>query len=416
MKIKPSFFRITLLSLTASLLIGCSGGEGSSADLNPNPSQNQGAKAVVTNYATVTLAVYEDSLELAEDMNEVIQAFVAAPTSQNFLAAKEAWRAAREVYGQSEVYRFYSGPIDDADGPEGLINAWPIDESQIDYTQTSPNAGIVNNAAFTLTKENLAAFNERDAENAISTGFHAIEFLLWGQDLNATPTDSGLRPYTDYVVGAGGTHANQARRKTYLSLISEMLVEDLESVVNQWKEGDPSNYRSSFLAAQSNEAIRRIIVGMGSLAGGELSGQRMSVALETVDQEDEHSCFSDNTHRDIVKNFQGIRNVFTGTYIRSNGETVGNNLQGFNSLVKAVDATLNTSMTAKLNAAQTAVIGISTLARSNPPVYFDQQIQGTQAQRDQVQTAITNLEEFTNLLSQAADKLNININLDPDGE
>src|SRR5256885_11217291 len=57
----------------------------------------------------------------------------------------------------------------------------------------------------------------------------------------------------------------------------------------------------------------------GSLSRGELAGERLEVALASRDQEDEHSCFSDNTHRDAVTNAQGILNVWQGSYKRLDG-------------------------------------------------------------------------------------------------
>ena len=48
------------------------------------------------------------------------------------------------VYSPTEVFRFYGGPIDDDNGPEGLLNAWPLDEVFIDYVLGNPDAGIIN--------------------------------------------------------------------------------------------------------------------------------------------------------------------------------------------------------------------------------------------------------------------------------
>ena len=53
---------------------------------------------------------------------------------------------------------------------------------------------------------------------------------------------------------------------------------------------------------------------MGALSQGELAGERIAVAYDTKDQEDEHSCFSDNTTVDIVGNTIGIRMIYTGEY------------------------------------------------------------------------------------------------------
>src|SRR5215207_1458069 len=98
----------------------------------------------IANYAALVLAGYEDSLTLAQDLQAKIDKFVADPTAETQQAAKDAWLAAREPYGQTEAFRFYGGPIDDANGPEGLINAWPLDEVYVDYVDGAPESGIIN--------------------------------------------------------------------------------------------------------------------------------------------------------------------------------------------------------------------------------------------------------------------------------
>ncbi|MGK4567384.1 imelysin family protein [Flavobacterium sp. 3HN19-14] len=63
-----------------------------------------------------------------------------------------------------------------------------------------------------------------------------------------------------------------------------------------------------------NEALTNIYTGIATLAAAELAVERMDVALGNANQEDEHSCFSDNTHRDIALNLQGVINVYQGKY------------------------------------------------------------------------------------------------------
>ncbi|MCB0972441.1 MAG: hypothetical protein KDA97_13125, partial [Acidimicrobiales bacterium] len=50
------------------------------------------------------------------------------------------------------------------------------------------------------------------------------------------------------------------------------------------------------------------------LSAGELAGERIAVAYETQDQEDEHSCFSDNTMADVIGNAAGIRLAYTADW------------------------------------------------------------------------------------------------------
>ena len=222
---------------------------------------------------------------------------------------RNAWKRARIPYGQTEAFRFYGGPIDDADGPEGQLNAWPMDESYVDYVEGNPCAGIINDPEAPITQEHLLALNEQGGEENVSLGYHAIEFLLWGQDLSAD--GPGARPVSDYV--------EAPRRVQYLQTVASQLVDDLRSLVEEWAPRQNGNYRTAFLAQEPNEALRQILVGIGTLSRSELAGERMAVALESHDQEDEHSCFSDNTHVDIVRNAQGIQNVIEGRYVRSNG-------------------------------------------------------------------------------------------------
>ena len=68
------------------------------------------------------------------------------------------------------------------EGPEGRLNSWLLDEAYIDYVKGNAQAGLINNFEFPLTEEALLAKNQEDDEADVSTGYHAIEFLLWGQD------------------------------------------------------------------------------------------------------------------------------------------------------------------------------------------------------------------------------------------
>lgn len=266
---------------------------------------------VVQGYSKLVYANYTDSVNAAQKMQAAIDAFLNAPSQAGLEAAKKSWLNAREFYGQTEAFRFYGGPIDDENGPEGQINAWPMDESYVDYVQGSDRSGFINDTQFKITREALIEQNERGGEENIATGWHTIEFLLWGQDLNEN--GPGNRPFTDYVKGK-----NAERRAAYLREVTALLIHDLQTVQSAWAPKNADNFRASFEKG-GQESIRKILVGLGSLSRGELAGERLEVALFSQDQEDEHSCFSDNTHRDAVTNAQGILNVWTGTYKKANG-------------------------------------------------------------------------------------------------
>ncbi|KAF0814756.1 Iron-regulated protein A [Andreprevotia sp. IGB-42] len=346
--------------------------------------------AVLEQYANVVSASYGDALAGAKELQVAINAFVAAPSADGLANARKAWLAARESYGQTEAFRFYGGPIDDDKGPEGRINAWPLDEAYIDAIKGKPKAGIINNPKVAINAKQLSKLNERGGEENIATGWHAIEFLLWGQDFSET--GPGDRPYTDYT-----TAPNADRRKLYLQTVAQLLVDDLDSVAKQWTAGD-KNFRSRFVAGGDN-SIKKILTGIGTLSRGELAGERIEVALDTQNQEDEHSCFSDNTHRDIVTNAKGIQNVWEGRYVARDGKVVeGASLK---QLVAQKDA--------KVADAVSADVAESVKLAEAIQAPFDREIVGKKdaAGRKRVQAVVESLKKQAKSLVEAAKALGI---------
>ena len=276
----------------------------------PGPDIAQVKGDVVANYAEGVHALYAKSLASATIMDQAIGLFLDDRTPSSLEGAKRAWLRARDDYGPTEAFRFYGGPIDnEEDGPEGLLNAWPLDESYIDYVEGNAKAGIINNPSQfpVIDAALIESLNEEGGEENVSTGWHAIEFLLWGQDMNEI--GPGSRPLEDYTTGD-----NADRRGIYLAVASDLLLVHLWQMVDAWAPNIAGNYRSEFMAMDTDAALTNVITGIGELSRGELAGERMTVAYEERSQEDEHSCFSDNTTSDIVGNARGIQMVFTGNY------------------------------------------------------------------------------------------------------
>ena len=291
---------------------------------------------VVEHYADIAHAVFSDSVTTAKSLEQSIESFLAAPSAQGLEQVKQAWLESRVPYQQSEVFRFGNAIVDDW---EGQLNAWPLDEGLIDYVATDyqyelgnegANANIIANKQLKigaatinveqLTPKAIADLNEIGGSEAnVASGYHAIEFLLWGQDLNGTNAGAGERAYTDFVVGEACTNGNCDRRGEYLKAAAELLVQDLEWMEKQWSADIKGNYREELLNGSAENGLRKMLFGMGSLSLGELAGERMKVALEANSTEDEHDCFSDNTHNSHYYNEQGIYNVYTGVYKRQDG-------------------------------------------------------------------------------------------------
>jgi putative iron-regulated protein len=261
---------------------------------------------VLNNYSKLVFISYQSTLVELEKLNQVINQFTENPTEQNLEAAQKIWIDARREYSKTEAFRFYGGPIDAPEvGPEGLINAWPLDEAYIDYVKGNMQTGIINDVKKypKINKEVLQSLNEKDGEANIATGFHAIEFLLWGQDFDSLKP--GNRPVSDFV-----NAPNANRRREYLKLVTTMLLQDMQSVLELWKE---DKYLQVLKAEKGNLPIQKIMLGLTTLSYDEMSGERMTVAFEKKDQENEQDCFSDNSINDLIANQEGIINVFSKT-------------------------------------------------------------------------------------------------------
>ncbi|MDB6144017.1 MAG: iron-regulated protein [Pseudomonas sp.] len=384
-------------------------------------------KAVVAHYSAMIYAVFSDAESTARTLRTKVDELLAHPNDKTLKAARDAWVAARVPYMQSEVFRFGNTIIDDW---EGQVNAWPLDEGLIDYVATDyqhalgnpgATANIIANRQLQvgedkvdlneITTEKLASLNELGGSEAnVATGYHAIEFLLWGQDLHGNGPGAGERPATDYVIGAGATGGNNDRRREYLNAVTELLVTDLETMVDNWKPGVATNYRGLLEAEPGESSLRKMLFGMGSLSLGELAGERMKVALEANSSEDEHDCFSDNTHHSHFYNGLGIRNVYLGEYTRVDGQKlVGPSLSA---LVAKADAATDATLKADLDSTQAKLQVI--VDRANKGEAFDQLIAAGNTQGNQiVRDAISSLVAQTSAIEQAASKLGIT-DLNPD--
>ena len=382
-------------------------------------------QAVAEQYADVAHATYEDALITAKALDAAIDRLLQTPSEQTLAAAKAAWKEARVPYQQSEVFRFGNEVVDEWDGQ---LNAWPLDEGLIDYVQSANyqhemgNPGVTANIVAAkelkvggktldvskITPELLAELNELGGSEAnVATGYHAIEFLLWGQDLNGFKAGSGARPYTDFAKGKDCTGGNCERRGQYLQAASDLLIKDLEWMTGQWSEGKADNYRAKLLAMEPKQIFEKMLYGMGSLSLGELAGERMKVALEANSYEDEHDCFSDNTHNSHFYDGKGIQNVYLGQYKRVNGNMVEG--PSLSDLVRKSDAKLDQKMRAELTASMNSLQAMVDSAEAKQaPMPFDMMIAPKNEKGEQlVRGAMKALVAQTGTIEQVAAALGI---------
>ena len=376
------------------------------------------AAAVVKHYTELAHAKYEDSLTTAKALDAAIDAFLAKPSEETLKAARAAWIVARVPYQQTEVYRFGNPMVDEW---EGKVNAWPLDEGLIDYvdasygTESDENtlytANVIANPKVTINGEEIDATNitpelirslheAGEIEANVATGYHAVEFLLWGQDLNGTGPGAGNRAYTDYDK-ANCTNGNCDRRAAYLKAASTLLVSDLEEMVAAWA---PDGEATKEVEADPKAGLTAILTGMGSLSYGELAGERMKLGLLLHDPEEEHDCFSDNTYASHLNDAIGIKSAYTGEYVRVDGTKLTG--PSLSELVAAKDAALDTEVKGKLDATLDAMNAMADRAQKIEA--YDQMIgEGNAEGNAVVQKAIDGLIDQTRSIERVIASLDL---------
>ena len=397
------------LSIVTALAIS------SNAASNTQTSKSEVVKgaSILDAYSDIALANYSDALKDAKSLKTAIDAFVKSPTQVNLDNAKKAWLTSRESYGQTEIFRLANGPIDAEDGwvadsygaLEGQLNAWPLDENMIDYTIDANGAKTSGNIIDTLgvfnpggegasaidvtaiTPDAISALNENGGDANVASGYHAIEFLLWGQDqdysnflkdsVTSGAMSAGNRALSDFT-----SEKNADRRLAYLQAASQKVVNDLEVIASAWQKeikGNAGLYQAALKGQltgenaskniNSNDALKQIIAGMGVFVKSELANERIAVAVLTPTEEDEHSCFSDNTHRDIATNYIGFKNILTATY---DGKKFGK------SLLDSVDKESKTRIENLMASIEKKIASVDEVARTKE--HFDYQIKPESAQ------------------------------------
>ncbi len=353
------------------------------------------AKAEIQAYAQLAADSYSAALADGVQLRAAIEAFLASPSDDTLIHARDAWINARRSWEQTEAFRFYDGPVDVTDngeGPQRRVDGWPVDTAAIDYTQENPTAGIVNNMKLALTRTTLLSAQTPSGERAIVTGWHAIEFLLWGQESESG--EEGDRPPTDYLAG----QPNNDRRRLYLKLTTDLLVDDLRYLVESW---DPKtqDYASAFRLLNQREAVGRMMSGIALLSGEELAITRLSGALDSKDHRMLTSRFSGTSYNDFTFALRGVRNVWTGDHgVESR--------PGLEVLVARTDSALAQRIAHALNLAEGSVAALrAPLERETLPA-----APGSPA-RQTAERAIADMKRLASLIRDAGVKLGVSVNL-----
>ena len=380
------------------------------------------ARAVLNTYDDIAEAMYGDALVRAELLDGAVDALLAAPSEETLGAARQAWLAARVPYQQTEVYRFGNPIVDEW---EGRVNAWPLDEGLIDYVDVAiygdssdENAFYAANVianpqlaiggetidATTIDAALLDSLQEIDEVEAnVSRGYHAIEFLLWGQDLNGTGPGKGQRPASDYAFGDACTGGNCDRRRAYLAAATDLLVSDLQEMVGNWQVSGPA--RTALVADVDHKGLTMMLTGLGSLSYGELAGERIKLGLMLHDPEEEHDCFSDNTHNSHYYDVAGMRAVYVGRYEGVDGKVVEG--PSLSDLVRQRDPAVDDEMRAALDKSLAAFAKIKGTVDSGQMAYDQMLVEGNEIGNAMIQAGVDALVAQTRAIERTVAALGL---------
>ncbi len=381
---------------------------------------------VVVFYADLAQAMYTNSYLAAKEMQVAINAFIANPSADTQLAARNAWKKARDPYQITEGFRFGNSIVDDW---EGNVNAWPLDEGLIDYVDTKSygtssdenplyTANIIASKSLRIGKKTIDLTkitpqllhqlnSAAGVEANVASGWHAVEFLLWGKDLHGTARGAGERPWTDYDL-KNCTNKNCDRRAEYLRVATDTLVSDLKEMSDDW--GAKGKARVALLKKKDKAGLAVIFTGLGSLTYGELAGERMKLGLLLHDPEEEQDCFSDNTHNSHYYDEIGIQDIYYGRFTKIDGTTMSG--PSVADLVRAADPKIADEIDAKMKEALAKLKVIKDTADSGEMFYDMMLAEGNDKGNKMIQDGVDALVAQAHAIERGVAALKIQIKVE----
>lgn len=268
--------------------------------------------------ATVILGTYQDLEAKAIALRTAAATLQSAPTAPNLTAARDAWRAARRPWEQSEGFLF--GPVE-TQGIDPAIDSWPVNRVDLDAVLAS---------SATLNKSYI------DGLEGTLKGFHTIEYLLFG---------TGSKTVGDLTT----------RELEYLAGVTQSLAGSVTTLRAAW---DPAggNYVQtvSTAGATGNSVYISQSAALQELANGvigicdEVANGKISDPFDQHDRTLEESQFSNNSNADFADNIRSVQNVYMGQY--GSATTTG-----LRALVMAKQPSLDPTIQSQITAAITAI-------------------------------------------------------------
>lgn len=318
---KNIFLQASTILISLTLLISCSN---NAADEIPDASADLNAQVLANTSVGVITETYKSLYTNSQTLVTAV-ANLTIGDEAKLTAVKNAWMATRSPWEKSEGFLY--GPVD-TEGIDPAIDSWPVNVNDINN---------ILNSSVAITESLLENNNE-------ARGFHTIEFFVWG--LNGNKPASQLT----------------AREIEYLVAASRNLKAKTEQLYNGWSSSQ-GNFANNFITAgkagnllytSQKTALLEFTDGIITIAT-EVATGKLEEPLNGnnggAKPEAEESRFSNNSKLDFADNIRSIQNIYLGDYNNVDGK-------GLSDIVKAKNATLDTSIKSKITAAINAIESI----------------------------------------------------------
>lgn len=321
----------------------------------------------------------DNSSELSsqlEILHNRITLYTTTYTVTHYNMSKAEWKTAKMRIDMLSPFQ-YLNEVD--------FNSFLINPAYIDATSYDNSSGIIlNTAAYpTITIQTIQNANYiGSSPNNISKGIHALEFLLWGNDLNPTgPGDGGPNPFDP------NSSANYLRRKAYLLGLITLLKNDLD-------EMNYSEFKDNVNAKDPKESLAYLLKGIHDFIRYDIAEKSIKKPIDLLDPLYEESQFSDNSTEDIKNKILSIRNYIYGSqFTATNGYFIADYMTE-----KSPDSAAK--MLQLLNGLETTTQSFEFL--------FDVAIQN-QNQREELLAVYNQLIELSNLIANFATERGVSI-------
>lgn len=321
-----------IVVIASLLLVGCSDNlaepqsVASVKEITPsafellNPELSASAKEIVLEYVEqIGADLNRVGIEIGKFQSSIVM-LTDQTSSENLSVSRQAWLDAHSAYELTTLHRYFAAQLIGEQNSLALmqlqyqINHWPIIPGYIDYVDGYPDSGIVHDINVNLDVDSLREQHGAFDVSEVTLGFHVIEFLLWGYD-----TGSVARPAGDFDAvleltpeeaesGYSLEQLSNNRRRLFLTVVADTLVEDFRALESLWLTEEPS-IRQRIESTSGTELIVILADSMSAMLTEELLLRSLYPMLNGDFVESIQSPYSRSTQNAVSSQLSGLERL-----------------------------------------------------------------------------------------------------------